>query len=277
MKKTVRVFAAAFLSLSIIVAMLWLGRRPLLETLINASMADFFKGSVRLSSAEFDSHLRLSLKGISGNFQAKSGIVALQSREIKTLDSLLYLLAAKPVRFVMDGLRPLASMQEGIRARGSYRAGIHWRFEMEADILGVGLQDLVALSPENLAESTGTLQGTLHFATDARQDPAFGLILRAPEPGGRVHAHFFDMLLPYLPQAAVQAKVKEISAGATRLVSYRDADFHMNLETPDHMKLFLHILVPEYNMDLNINMQVHVDKKNSFFQIAQMLGLIQVS
>jgi hypothetical protein len=44
----------------------------------------------------------------------------------------------------------------------------------------------------------------------------------------------------------------------------------------DRVKVLLHILILDYNLNLTLNAEIRTDSKNAFFKIAQYLGMVEV-
>ena len=247
----------------------------LTEKALNHSLKDFFDNSLTLQDIRLSREGRLRLSGLKGTYRSQEGAIPIEAMEIASREPLTELLKGGTVHFDFQGVRPRESLLEGIRGEARVRIFPEWHLELRADILSLELRDLAALSPENLTGSSGTLKGVLTAVTDARADPIFGLVLNVFEPGGSIQARFFDAITPYLPQTQAQTRVKAI-ASSDRMVAYRNAHLNIGLISPQEMKIFLHILIPEYNLDLNINVQVRVDKNNAFLELAQLMGLAQI-
>jgi hypothetical protein len=154
-------------------------------------------------------------------------------------------------------------------------AGENWSFELEAEIRSMGLEDLEWFDPENLAGSSGLMRGTLRIKNDYTEVQQFRAELAVAEPGGNIQAHFFDLLAPHLPPFEGIRRIRDLSKGQ-RLVTYRKAALNMEITGPAEFKVFLHILVPEYNLNLNINFKIRTDRENAFLELAQLLGLVEV-
>ena len=184
----------------------------------------------------------------------------------------------KPLEFDFEGLRPegAGTGAEGIRGKALWQGGKDWKFELHAEADRVALSDFQWVNPENLGGASGDLQGEITFKTDAHENTGFEVHLRVPEPGGNIPSKFFDLLLPYLPQLKNQEKIQEIRA-IHRLLAYRNADLEIKLLASDKMKIAFHILIPDYNVDLHLKVDVRLDEKNAFRQLAQLAGLMQVT
>ena len=60
-----------------------------------------------------------------------------------------------------------------------------------------------------------------------------------------------------------------------RSVGYQSADLRATLASADTLKVFLHLLIPDYNLDLNLNLEIHIDKDNAFPELARLMGLLE--
>lgn len=249
--------------------------RVLVERLLNSASQDLFHGSLQIQKAGLDRRLRIHLEGLSGNLRSRGGEVPLLVQTVRSRDSLLGLLIQKPVRFDFAGVKPSRSLNAGLRGEAVLQTGKQGRFELKASIERMDLGDLEWMDPRNLKGASGRLTGDLVLRTDSSGRSDFELKAKVEAPGGRIPSHLFDLLLPYLPERSVIDQVRALQT-RQKIVGYKEAALHMNLAASDQMKVFLHILIPEYTMDLNLNMEIRLDEKNAFGQLSQILGLIEV-
>jgi hypothetical protein len=184
-------------------------------------------------------------------------------------------------KFSKEGLALIFTVNLGGAAEGRGVVGVlrvrgerQGFCDMKADVRSLDLGDIEWVNPENLAGSAGEMKGSFTFRVDAGGRPFCEIRLRVEEPGGKLQARFFETLKPYLPQLAVQQKVEEI-AGKQALVDFREAELRLDLAESDRMKIFLHIAVPDYNLDLNLNIELRVDSENAFADVAGLVGLIR--
>lgn len=250
--------------------------RSAAEWFLNQNAKEFFANSIHIQKIALDSHWRVRLEGVTGHFQARQGPVPLELRSLESQDSLLLLLTTKPVRFVFNGLRPQGSAREGFFGDFSYQGGKAWRFTFSGDFSRLDLEDLIWLAPQDLEGATGALKGKIRFSQEADQNPVFTLSLDAPQPGGKLQAKFFDLFLPYLPPSVQKERVVRLVSGKQPLVRYQTASAEVQLPQSDLMKIILKIMVLDYNLKLTLNVTVRTDEKNSFMQIARLMGLIEV-
>ena len=100
--------------------------------------------------------------------------------------------------------------------------------------------------------------------------------LLVPEPGGSLQARFFDSVTPYLPKTKKKSKKKAETLAATHeTIAYQQAELIAQLENDDQVKMLLRIMIPDYNLKLNLTLLVKVDEKNAFLKLFQLLGIIQ--
>jgi hypothetical protein len=245
------------------------------QSLLNHSTREFFENSARIKHAFLTHDLRLSLSELSAKLKTKNAPIPVEMARIESRDSLFNLLIGKTVRFDFTGVRPVRSQYRGLEGTAVFKAGSHWSFELESHVREMGLEDIEWVNPENLHGSTGKMIGLLRIKAAFDADPSFQLELGVKEPGGIIQAQFFDLLVPFLPQYESIEKIRSLSK-ESRLVGYQNARFQLDLSKSDKMKGFLHILIKEYNLDLNVNLEIRMDEKNAFLKLAQLLGLIDL-
>ena len=49
----------------------------------------------------------------------------------------------------------------------------------------------------------------------------------------------------------------------------------MEMKDSDPMKFFVHVWVPDYNLNLNVDLKVRLDVKDAFLQLADLLGALK--
>ncbi len=252
--------------------------RFMLESILrkNQNIQPFFKDSIRIKKISMDRHLKIRFDGITGAFQARQGPVPLEIKSVESQDSLLSLLKNKPVRFLFRGARPQGSAHAGLSGHFSFLAGRFWRFDLLADFTETDLEDFRWLAPQDLSGATGAVKGRLMFVQEANHEPVFDMNLEAPQPGGLVQARFFNLFLPYLPKSVQKERVVKLISQKDQLVRYQDAALQVGLSQSDRMKILLRILVLDYNLKLTLNVEIRLDQKNAFSQIAQFMGMIEV-
>lgn len=249
--------------------------RLVLERLINQGARIFFSDSIHIEKVTVDRSFKIRLQGITGSFQARQGPVPLEIRLLESREPLFFILGAQPVRFIFEGARPKSSSRSGLWGEISVRGGKDWRVEVSVDFKNTNLEDLRWLDPQNLDGANGAMIGKLTCIQTAGNEPVFDLKISVPPPGGTVQARFFDLFLPYLPASIQKDRVMKLVSEKKQLVQYQTAELEMALPQSDSMKILLRILVLDYNLKLTLNMTVRTEQKDSFMQIARIMGLIE--
>ena len=245
------------------------------ERLVNQGARLFFADSIRIEEVTIDRGFRIRLRGITGAFQARQGPVPLEVKSFESRDPLWLFLGPRPVRFFFEGARPQGSSRGGLLGDLSVSGGKEWRIEAAVDFKNTDLEDLRWLDPQDLDGANGAMSGKLTCVQIAGHEPVFDLKITVPQPGGTVQARFFDLFLPYLPASVQKDRVVKLVSEKKQLVRYQTAELEMSLPQPDSMKILLHILVLDYNLKLTLNMTVRTEQKDSFSQIARIMGLIE--
>lgn len=263
--------------IGVAMAAVWMNRDALLEKGLeagaNSSLAPFFAGTLDLENVHLDSSLKLNIQRLTGAWQTPDGSFPFEMNQIVLEEPVTVFMFQHPAKINFEQLRPAGSLHEGIRGSVRLNQTARGTTEVKADFAGVYLEELLALDPENLKGASGRLIGDLDFKVDNRGDQTFQLDLKVAEPGGRLQARFFDLLLPYLPPADQKALVVIKDA---KMVQYKEAEITAGMEGPETIKLLLRIRVPDYNLNLNLNLKVRVESRESFVELARIAGLVQV-
>ena len=236
--------------------------RLLLEFTLNQSTKGFFANSLHIEKAYLDWHLGMHVRHVAGKFQSEAGPIPLVIQSIESEGPLTDIFSKDGIALHFEGVRPEVSKRQGINGIVHFKAGKDWSFHFKGDVQSLDLGEIEWLSPENLTGSVGEMRGLVDIRTNSRGEISFSSELRIQEPGGRLQSRFFDILTPYLPQLATKEKVRQVAA-AGGLVGFRDASLKADLVESDKMKAFLHISIPDYNLDLNLNMEIRLDE-NAF-------------
>lgn len=245
-----------------------------LEKVATDSAGPFLASPVDMEDVHLARDFRLSVGSLRGDWKTRDGIFRFEINHIQTEDSLLRFFQSKPIRVTFESLRPRGSSHPGVQGECVLFNDKTGTFVLNARFLELYLEEVEALDPVNLRGAEGKMTGDFHLKTDASGDQSFQMNLVSKNPGGRLQAHFFDLLTPYLP-GAERAVIKTLSGLDT--VRYQEAELRAGLPKPGVMKLFFHISVPDYNLNLNLNLEIRVEDNEAFFQLAELLGLIQVT
>lgn len=265
--------------LLIITGILFLYRAPLqrglAEKLLNASTREFFSDSIRLKTARLDRTGRLHIRGAKGTLKSEGGPVLLEMAALDSEPLLPRLWSSQGTVLNFSGLRPVGAQNSGIKGSSKVKAGREWSSETALEIEGLDLMDVKWLNPENLEGSAGFFKGTLTIQTDAAHpEPQFKAVFMA-EKGGTLQARFFEVLLPYLPAMPTKQRLEEL-ATTKKLVKFKDAALRVETAAANRLKVALHISIPDYNVELNINLEIRIEEETTFMELASLMGLLKV-
>jgi len=250
--------------------------RRAFESVLNTALRDYFAGTLKVGRAHIGRDLRLRLTGIQGELVTREKPVAVELQSVESIEPLYRLLFLKPVHFAFTRLKPTGSPHPGVSGKAQVRAGFKWDFTLEANVESLGLEDITWVNPDSLAGSSGRMMGTLEVKADYTGHSEFKMELSVPEPGGSLQARFFDSVTPYLPKTKKKSKKNAETLAATHeTIGYQQADLTAQLENDDQVKMLLRIMIPDYNLKLNLTLLVKVDEKNAFLKLFQLLGIIQ--
>lgn len=250
--------------------------RKAFQSALNTALRDYFAGTLKVESAHISRDFRLHLGRIQGELVTRERPVAIELQSLESVEPLYRLLFLKPVHFIFAELKPADSAQPGVSGKALATPGWKWAFTLEADIESLRLEDIIWVNPDSLAGSSGQMVGTLEVKADYTGHSEFKMVLSVPEPGGSLQARFFDSVTPYLPKTKKKSKKKAETLAATReTIGYQQAELTAQLENDDQVKMLLRIMIPDYNLKLNLTLLVKVDEKNAFLKLFQLLGIIQ--
>ncbi|MSR78172.1 MAG: hypothetical protein EXS63_08140 [Candidatus Omnitrophica bacterium] len=248
-----------------------------LEWLLNQNTQDAFHRTVRLEGAHIDSLLQLHIRNLQAEITSKNG--AAVPIEMASLDSegpLWAPLAGIPLTFHWKNLRIARSREPGVHGSLLLQGGLtSWKINVRGQVESLDLQDLVWMDPEHFKGASGKIKGLIAGEGGALVDPSLELRLEIVKPGGKLPASTFDLFRPYLPQSVLETKLNKLSP-SSRLIGYNRASFWIKNMSADKMKAEIHILAPDYPLDLNVNMEIRLDEKNAFLELAQIMGLLEV-
>ena len=245
--------------------------RAWLERRLNRAAPESLAGSIRIGRARLTRELRLALDDARATIRASERRIPLRIDHLESLAPVTALLHDQPFPMTFEGIRIDGSRRAGITGIAQFRRGPPWQLEAQARVVRIGLEELTWLSPAYLDGSTGELSGELALRLGEATEPYAELILSGGSEGGRLRARLFDLLVPYLPSGKELRRI----ASDTGLVTYREASLQLKLAQSDAMRIVLHIRVPEYNLELNLNVDVRVDERRVLGQLTDLLGLIR--
>lgn len=249
--------------------------RKVLEKTLNDSLKDIFAGTIRLDQVRIDSALKLHIQGISGSMKTATQPVGIRIRSLESEDPISDLLFSRPVRFRFEHLSLADSAEKGMTGDLTYTPGKIPKIENTGTIEGLDLHDLEWADPQNLKGASGLIEGNYHLSAVGENIETFRVHINAPE-GGMLQAKFFELIKQYLPELQANSQLETLSR-RKGLIPYQKADLQVNLESADRLKVLLKILVKDYNLQLNLNLEIRLDEKNAFAQAARVLGLIKIT
>lgn len=250
--------------------------RRLLESVLNQNTKKFFAGSIRVGEARLDRRLKIHIEHLRGRLLSGTGPVALEIQSIESQGPVTDFFLKQGLVLVFKGFRPGQSQHGGIQGTSHLRGGREGFIDLRAEVDGLDLHEIEWLNPENLSGATGELRGEMTFRSDTKGEVSYSARLQVEEPGGHVQTRFFDLLKPYLPQQLETREKIDHLLATGGVVGFREASLQADWAESDRMKVFLHITVPDYNLVLNLNLEIRVDEKNAFMQLTQLMGLLKI-
>ncbi len=244
-----------------------------IESTANRQNQNIFAGSVRVGRADLDPQLKLHLEKLGATLQTASGPVPVEILSLASEGSVLRFFSKEGLVLSFEGIRPRGSKHKGIGGKIFLKGGKKGFFILEGDVQSLDLEELRWMEPERLKGATGEIKGKVKFRQNAREAPVFSIEVHVDQPGGEVARHLFDLLVPYLPELAQTARAR--SQSHKEIVEFRDASLALKMEKSDQMKIFLHMRVPDYNLDLNLNIEIRIDEQNGFYRLTELMGLIK--
>ena len=230
---------------------------PLLELALNRSTQTLFDRTLHLGKSEWKKNLGIRFTDVQVHFQAPTESVPIQIHLLESQNSILHLFSHQGAQFKFKGFQIVGSKKSGIEGTLRIGGGKKSFFELDATVKGIDLQELTWINPPRLEGSQGEIKGRIKIRQETGKPLLLVARLYVEEPGGLLQSQLFDLLKPYLPQVALNRKIRLIKV-AGGLVGFRVAQLRAEKDEPDKMKIFLHLAVPDYNLDLNLKMQVHL-------------------
>ena len=206
--------------------LVWVYRDPILENGIeifaNHTQKIFFNQTLDFERIRSDRSLKLHIDKIQGVWQGPEESFPVEVHDIVLKDSLLNFILHKPVHLAFSNFRPKGSDHPGISGEVVVLGDRDGTMEVKANFLGLYLEEIAHIDPENFRGASGKMTGDFYLKTNTRGDSAFSINLTVAEPGGTLQSHFFDILQPYLP--AAQKKILQAIREQKNLVGYKEAN-----------------------------------------------------
>lgn len=269
-----------FLAIGLSLAVLFTGLhqkalKKILEFSLNQNAKEFFSGTLRIGDFHIDRNLHIHMGDIHGQFQPEKGSTSFLIRSVQSAEPVTNYFSSNGLMLRFSGLRfSSSSGPDGIEGSYKIRGGRDWFVHIEVEVLKLGLEEVEWINPANLHGSSGLMTGNISFRSDSKGKIEFQTKLQIKEPGGELQARFFDLLLPYLPQAALKRKVRTM-AHQFETIHFQSALVNADMNQPDQIKILFQIFIPDYNLNLNLNIEVRVEEENSFMKLAELMGLIK--
>lgn len=248
--------------------------RSLLEFQINRDNREIFCGSIKIPKAEFTPGLGIRIEGLRGGIKTDTGFVPFQIPLVFSENRVTDLFSSQGLLLRFEKFQFKALRDRGVGGTLRLKSGRLWSSELEAEVKSLDLEEFEWLNPENLSGATGELRGRFILKTGADRDPELLLELKVEEPGGTLPSKAFSPLLAYLPESLQREYVRELTSDSG-LIRYSSGVFRVDLSRADRMKLFLHMAIPDYNLDINLNLEIRVEEADTFSKIVQLMAHVK--
>lgn len=242
------------------------------QSALNLSTNEFFHGSLRLKRGFMDRSLKMHLEGLEGTIQSETGPSKIEVGRVDS-EKLSHYFTKQNFALSFQNARPAGSLSPGIQGRVELKTGEAPHYQLQAEIVGLDLAEVEWVNPENLKGSSGVLQGKITADGKFTENPHFIVILTSQD--GKLQSKFFSALLPYLPAMPTKQQIAKL-ASAKEIVGYKNAALRLELPKPQQMKIFLHIRIPDYNVELNLNFDIRLEENLSFSELAEAFGILKV-
>lgn len=273
----VLIFLLAFIAASTIAVIVMSPEltKKAVEYAANVATRTYLANSVEIKAARFDSKARFLIEDLSASIQTAQGPVKFHVRQIQSANSIINFLRSEGLRLLFEEATFDGSKQAGVSGEILVKGVQNWFVDVSAKVTGLGFEDMVWINPDQLRGTTGNLIGIIDFHAEADREPLLHAELEVKAPGGVMQTQLIRYLFQYLPPVTIKAEVKKL-VEEEGLVPYSAARIMTQMEATDRIKVFLFISIPDYNFNLNTNIEIRIDEKNAFGQIAQIFGLIKI-
>jgi hypothetical protein len=244
-----------------------------LEQLINLASREYFGGSLRLKDGAIDRRFALRLSGIRASLLTETGSAPLELEALSSQSSLFEIFGRNGLFLPFEGLRPRGSRHEGLGGFVRLKQGRTFSYHLTAQIRALDLAEIRWLNPDNLSGSAGVIRGSMILLGSSDGQNGFEFKIESAE--GSLQSRFFQPFLPYLPPVPEKKKLKSL-ARSEEIVAFQEGSLQAAMPAPDRLKIFMHIVVPDYTMNLNLNLEVKIDEENAFLQLAHWMGLARI-
>ena len=244
-----------------------------IEIWVNKEYQPFLNDSFEIEGFHLHRDLTVSIDYLRGSWLLEEESLPIEVYHLKVLRPITDFLFSKAVTVSFEQVRPQHQKSKGIKGSILLFNDKPGSFELRAEFEEVYLQEYTLLNRDNLEHATGRVEGSVFVRGNAKETETFQLKLAVKPPGGQIQARFFEAITPYLPAAQKQILSKIRSS---EVVDYQDMKLDAELTASEEVKMLLHMGVPEYNLNLNLNITLRVESQEAFYQLAQVMGLIKV-
>ena len=258
--------------------LLFLAYRPLLKILIeynlNRNAGEAFRHSLKIGDVHLDRDLKIRIQSLSGLLYTEKEAVPFEIRTLRSENPATDLFFESDLSLIATGICFKNSERQKINGTLWLRGGLQPEFVIKINLKKLELDEISWIDPENLSGLTGKLQGKLILRTSFPEELSLKLKLNVDAPGGHLKARAFEPFLSYLPESLQREYVKELTENSSSFIHYEDAAFELDLSHSDRMKIFLHMTVPDYNLVLNLRIELRLDEENAFLHFWELLNFI---
>ncbi len=247
----------------------WL--RLTVERIANQRLAAQFHGTIRLGDAHLEPGWRLVVRDVRATLTRGEISTPLAVDMLACYEPVAHFVTGQPMAIRFDGLRPAAAARRGLHGLVHLTRKPHTRCEIVAVVDELNLEDLEWAAPAYFAGSTGALEGWLSLRGGQGEEPYLALRLQVREPGGLLPGRALQVLTPYLPSAPTVRAL----ASSNRLVGFRDARMELHPPQNNRLTAFLHLNIPEYNVNVNLTVELRVDAENIVTELLKLWGLFR--
>lgn len=248
-------------------------RTNYVQHIINKAGAEYLPEPIRLKSVWMDSQLKLHIRNLEFPIRGEKKVVYFVAEEIHSRNSILNALKNEGSQMDLKGIKPLGSQNKGLSGTLTIRARPSPIFDLQGTIEELNLSEFSQLYPSNFEGAYGKIRGSYHFRLDNQGEPLLAVHASVDSPGGTLQARFFNVLNAYLPR---DVKRKTTSISAQDLVGFERADMDFELIQSDKARTFLFLAIPEYNLHLNLKIDMKLDEKKALTKLAELAGFIRV-
>ncbi len=245
------------------------------NTFLKQQSSPTFSEPAKIERIWLDRFFQIHIRGFSGDLKTRQDPAPIRIENIDCEGSVWGVLQGETLVCHLTPIRVADSVNQKISGTLLFQGGTHWRLDFTAQAESMDLKDVIWLDPDHLKGSSGRMTGTLILRSQAQGSPFFVLDFRAVEPGGKLQSEFFELLRPFLPLTAPKDLLNKEGSGK-RLMRYTRASLTLRTIQADKMSGIFRILLPDFPVNLNVNLEIRIDEDNAFFELARLMGYFEV-